>query len=269
MTHWGWWNCAGIIGTLFDIFASQKLAHLRNEEVYDSPHFLKELDGIPSLDIEPGDRCFHVFLKIVALGMKHLDDDGNVKALKNLVSRLLPNHDRQYSQNRAIRQRDIAALRNHHDLLCTLYWAAPAAERLSVNLIEQLVVADQSHNEACLVNLRAYESLARFVIARCFDGSSYGPLKAWQTNFFSKLYVQYLGIESELRKQAEASRKNGGDASTESLISATIVKNMTSTSVTMCISMVTMRSAIQVARSGVMLREALNIGPCCHIPSGQ
>src|SRR5690606_31125517 len=45
--QWGWRKCTGIIGTIFDFFGSQNLAHLRNEEVYKSPRFLEELDRSP------------------------------------------------------------------------------------------------------------------------------------------------------------------------------------------------------------------------------
>jgi hypothetical protein len=262
MTYWGWWKCSSIIGTLFDFFASQKLANLRNEEVYASPHFLAELDTEPSLVVEPEDRCFHIFLKMVARLMKHLNSIGDIKTVRNLVPRLLPNHDRQYSKDEAVHERDIASLRNHHDLLCTIYWATPANERLSLGRIQELVVADHSHNEACLINLRAWEYLARFIVTSSTDIKDYEPLREWQTTFFSKLCQQYLGIKDEVRKQAEIFQQNSTEIMTENRISETINANMRSTIVPMCILMTTMGTAIKAAKSSIMLRQALNCGQC-------
>jgi hypothetical protein len=204
MREWGWWKCNGMIGTVFDFFAAQKLGHLRNEEVYKSPRFLEELDTEPSLDVEPEDRCFHIFLKIIVLAIKHLRQVGDERSIRNLVARLLPNHDRQYPKEESIHQRDLAALRNHHDLLCTLYWASPQECRPSLSLIQSLVVADRSHKEACLINLRALDNLARFVFTSLTDESAvYPQITSWELTFFDKLLHQYLGTSTEVRKQAE------------------------------------------------------------------
>jgi hypothetical protein len=202
--EWGWWRCNGMIGTIFDFFASQKLGHLRNEEVYKSPRFLEELDTEPSLDVEPEDRCFHIFLKIVALAIKHLRETGDERGIRNLVARLLPNHDRQYPKEEAIHQRDLAALRNHHDLLCTLYWASPQDCRPSLSLVQELIVADYSHKEACLINLRALDNLARYVFTSPADESAvYQQFTRWELAFSDKLLHQYLDTSSDFRKQAE------------------------------------------------------------------
>lgn len=260
MVHWGWWKCSNIIGSLFDFFASQKLENLRNEEVHVSPRFLRELDTEPSLDVEPEDRCFHIFLKMIALAITHFRNAKDVKMIRNLVARLLPNHNRHYSKNEGIHRRDLASLRNHHDLLCTMYWAAPASERPALALIQELVVAGQSHNEACLINLRAWENLARFTATTLFDPESYESLKQWQTNFFSSLCQQYLGQESEVRQQAEIVQNLEGEPMTESRISEIVTANMRSTIVPMCISMAAMGVIIKAAKSDNMVKQALNCG---------
>lgn len=266
MIHWGWWKCSTIIGSLFDFFASQKLANLRNEEVHVSPRFLRELDTLPNLDVEPEDRCFHIFLKMVALAITHLRNAKDVKMIRNLVARLLPNHNRQYSKNEGIHQRDLASLRNHHDLLCTMYWAAPASERPALALIQELVVAGHSHNEACLINLRAWENLARFMVTNSSDPESYEPLRQWQTSFFSSLCQQYLGQEDEVRQQAETIQSLEGEPMTESRISEIVTANMRSTIVPMCMSIAAMGAIIKVAKSDSMVKQALNCGKL-KIPS--
>jgi hypothetical protein len=204
MVEWGWWNCSGLVGTLFDFFAAHKLAHLRNEEAYASPRFLQDLNAEPHLLLEIEDRCFHLFLKIVALAVKHFQQVGEDKNIRNLVARLMPNHNRQYPKEESIHQRDLASLRNHHDLLCTLYWAAPSQHRPSPTVIQELVLVDHSHKEACLINLRAWEQLASFILTHNTEKDAYKPLKQWYQDLFSKLIQQYLRIEGEIRDQAHA-----------------------------------------------------------------
>ncbi|TVY44452.1 Protein mms22 [Lachnellula subtilissima] len=264
ITVWSWWKCSGVIGAIFDFFASQKLAHLRNEEVYDSPRFLRELDKEPSLDVDPEDRCFHIFLKIVAMAIKHMEKAGDIKSIRNLVARLLPNHDRQYPKEEAIHQRELASLRNHHDLLCTLYWAAPADHRPSLSLIQELVIADRSHKEACLINIRAWENLARFVVTNSSSSVTYQPFALWQNEFSAKLYHQYLGIESEVRHQAEALEKTDRNPISEGLLKQTILANRRSTIETLRVMVRAMDYTVKAATSPQLAIQAFNPGRSFH-----
>ncbi|KAI8625890.1 hypothetical protein F5Y19DRAFT_479228 [Xylariaceae sp. FL1651] len=209
--QWGWRKCNTILGMIFDFFAAQDLHNLRNEEVYQSPQFLEQLSGSPSLATSPEDRCFHIFLKLTAMSIKRLRKFGMVKEVRNLVARLLPNHNRQYDKMMATHEIEIAALRNHHDLLCTLFWAAPQDMRPSVQGIEGLVVLGSSHKEACLINLRAWSRLSRFVVSSCEDITAYKPLAEWQRNIFQQVLEQFLSVEAEVNQQllgmpVEASR---------------------------------------------------------------
>jgi hypothetical protein len=202
--QWGWRKCTGIIGTVFDFFGSQNLAHLRNEEVYKSPRFLEELDRNPSLDIEPEDRCFHIFIKLLALTIQRLKELGRPNDIKNLVTRTLPNHNRQYLKEDTIHQHDLAALRNHHDLLCTLFWVSPPELRREVHEIEELVVPGSAHKEACLINVRAWNQLARFVLAKDEGGDAFRPLAVWRNNVFNQVLEQYLSAASDIEQQFRA-----------------------------------------------------------------
>ena len=123
------------------------------------------------------------------------------KDIRNLVARTLPNHDRQYNKEDTIHQHDLAALRNHHDLLCTLFWAAPPELRPGVHLIEKLVSPEHSHKEACLINLRAWGQLATFMIASGEIGTGYRPFISWLNNIFQHLLDQYLSAASDIEQQ--------------------------------------------------------------------
>ncbi|KAI0537010.1 Mus7/MMS22 family-domain-containing protein [Xylaria digitata] len=199
--QWGWHKCSTILGTIFDFFAAQDLHNLRNEEVYESPQFLEELPGSPSLATSPEDRCFHIYLKLIAMSIKRLRKSGMTKEVRNLVARLLPNHSRQYDKMMATHEAEIAALRNHHDLLCTLFWAAPPDMRPSIQSIEGLVVLGSSHKEACLINLRAWSRLSQFVVSSCEDISTYKPLADWQRNISQQVLEQFLSVETEVNQQ--------------------------------------------------------------------
>ncbi|KAL2133588.1 hypothetical protein VTI74DRAFT_2063 [Chaetomium olivicolor] len=202
--QWGWRKCTGIIGTIFDFFGSQSLAHLRNEEVYKSPRFLEELDRKPSLSIDPEDRCFHIFIKLLALTIQRLKELGRLKDIKNMVARTLPNHNRQYLKEDTIHQHDLAALRNHHDLICTLFWVSPPDLRPAVHLVEKLIIPSSAHKEACLINVRAWNQLARFVISSGEGIVAFRPLAAWRNNVFNQVLDQYLSAASDIEQQFRA-----------------------------------------------------------------
>ncbi|KAI1262275.1 hypothetical protein F5Y18DRAFT_397852 [Xylariaceae sp. FL1019] len=201
--HWGWQKPNSILGMIFDFFAAQDLHNLRNEEVYQSPLFLEQLSGQPSLATSPDDKCFHVFLKLVAISITRLRKHGQRKEVKNIVARLLPNHNRQYEKVMATHETEIAALRNHHDLLCTLFWTAPPEMRPSVQSIEGLVVLGSSHKEACLINVRAWSRLSRFIVSTSEDISPYQPFANWQKNIFRQVLEQYLSVEMEVKQQLQ------------------------------------------------------------------
>lgn len=223
--QWGWRKCAGIVGLVFDFFGAQNLAHLRNEEVYKSPLFLENLTDTPSLSIAPEDRCFHIFVKIVGLAIRGLRGAGLIKDVKNLVARILPNHTRQYSKEQDMHQHELAALRNHHDLLCTLFWASPADLRPGVHLIEKLVVPGTSHRAACIVNLRAWGQLARFVVFSNEDAAVFRPFLSWQNNMFRQTLEQYINAESDMQQQLQALGEGARQDIGASMVKGTILAN--------------------------------------------
>ncbi|QSZ36561.1 hypothetical protein DSL72_006441 [Monilinia vaccinii-corymbosi] len=253
MLTWGWWRCSGIVGALFDFFASQKLANLRNEEVYKSPQFLEDLTQENPLNAEPEDRCFHIFLKIVAITIRHQHKAGDNKGIRNLVARILPNHDRQFPKEEAILHRDLASLRNHHDLLCTVYWAAPPGYGPSITLLQKLVSAARSHNEAFLINLKAWERLARFTLSSIpsiFPVDSYKPFITWQDSFFNSLleeYVELTQARRQLQVQSDGAFQTDVDCNRRSTMS--------------CIQALA-RSSIETLKflNSITLKQAINLG---------
>ncbi|KAJ4410938.1 hypothetical protein N0V82_009128 [Gnomoniopsis sp. IMI 355080] len=223
--QWGWQRCIGVVGTIFDFFGRQNLSNLRNEEVYKSARFLEDLssDG-PCLSVEPEDRSFHIFLKILAVAIQGLQRRGLSNDIRNLVTRCLPNHNRQYSKEQTIHTHELASLRNHHDLLCTLFWAAPPESRRPVALIEDLVLPASSHKEACLINLRAWSQLARFIVSSGSSVQDYRPFMSWQNNVFHQVLNQYLSaaadVEDQFMSMAKEERGNVQKELLDSVVAA-------------------------------------------------
>lgn len=223
--QWGWRKCVAVIGVIFDFFGSQNLAHLRNEEVYQSPKFLEELGGRPSLAVEKSDKCFHIFLKLVALSIKKLSEIRSLNDIRNLIARTMPNHNRQLLKEQTIHERDLAALRNHHDLLCTLFWASPPDLRPGAHLIERLVAPATSHKEACLINLRAWNQLARFIISSGEATTSFKPFIQWRNTFFQAMMAQFDSVQSDMQQQFLALSKDSSKAVSRDMLDAMVAMN--------------------------------------------
>ncbi|CAK7197751.1 hypothetical protein SEUCBS139899_000399 [Sporothrix eucalyptigena] len=223
--EWGWRRCKTIVGTIFDFYGSQDFAHLRNEEAHRSPRFLEELASSPSLSIDSDDKCFHIFIKMLGLIILQLKHLRQTKEMVNLISRILPNHDRQYLKEKDVHERDLAALRNHHDLLCTLYWASSPDVRPQIHQIEKLVVPANSHKEACLINIRAWNQLARFVIATDEGYDVYKGFNSWMKNIFQQMLDQYLSAETDMHRQFQNLSTNMMQGISPDVIKAMAVAN--------------------------------------------
>ncbi|KXJ89640.1 Mus7/MMS22 family-domain-containing protein [Microdochium bolleyi] len=223
--QWSWRKSNAIIGLTFDFFASQGLAHLRHEEAYKSPDFLEDLATAPSLSVTADDRCFHIFLKLVAMTIKSLTGASLVKDIRNLVARIMPNHDRQFNKEVDMQQRDLAALRNHHDLLCTLFWAAPVELRPSAQMVERLVQPESSHKEALLVNLKAWGQLSRFIVSQNADLTTYRPFASWIRNITQQLLQQYRSAESDVQHQFVSMSNEASKSVSQDLMDIVISTN--------------------------------------------
>nr|RBQ95015.1 hypothetical protein FVER53263_11346 [Fusarium verticillioides] len=251
--QWGWHKCVAVIGVIFDFFGSQDLAHLRNEEVFASPKFLDELARSPSLSVDKADKGFHIFLKLVALSIKKLGASGSFKDIRNLIARTMPNHNRQLLKEQTIQKRDLAALRNHHDLLCTLFWASPADLRPGAHLIERLVAPASSHKEACLINVRAWNQLAKFIIATGEATTAFRPFTQWRNSFFQSMMQQFDSVQSDMQQQVLAMSKDASHTIDPDLISAVVATNKKAT---MDVLYVSVAASLDVMRHAPNLEAA-------------
>ena len=251
--EWDWRKCGGILGVIFDFFGSQNLSHLRNEEVFKSPSFLEELPSNPSLKMEKEDRCFHIFLKIIATVLRRLRHVGTTNDIRNIVARTLPNHSRQFLKEQTVHERELASLRNHHDLLCTLFWVTPKEMRPSATMIEKLVPPVNSHKEACLINLRAWSQISRLVVAEN-DRKEFGALASWQKNVFQQILSQYDSAASDIQQQLLAAPKDISSSIDNSMVVAMISMNK---SAALDVLHFSVKASLDVIRQSRTLESAL------------
>ncbi|KAF2141298.1 uncharacterized protein K452DRAFT_197969, partial [Aplosporella prunicola CBS 121167] len=245
--NWGWRKCESLITAVFDFFSGRQFAHLRNEESRGSPRFLENLEQQPSLEVQPDDLAFHIFLKILALGFRSLRDIYLGKKVKNISWRLFPNHRRIYRKDEALRQEDLDALRNNHDLLSTLYWASPPGFRPRLNLLQDLVDQTQSHREACRLNVRAWSNLARFQISTGEGTEALGPFAEWFAEIVKYNSSQYRLARSEAEAQFEAMKFQGHDHISSDHLRSTIKNNQAQILAILGDAVAGMKAAITVA----------------------
>ena len=216
INEWHWSSCTSILGTLFDFFAQNQLAHLRNEEYWGnhgSPVFLDRLSENPRLEISRGDRCFHILLKIIGVLLLRICSSPESRKAQNLVIRLMPNHGRWLPKESSIFQADLDALRNHHDLLCTLYWASPPQYRPRLKAFRGLVDMHSSHRQACHLNILAWSRLVNFQL------STHEPLDRLDgfAEWHSSMLECTLDQHNIARTDGESEAHNAGLASLDSL----------------------------------------------------
>ncbi|MCJ1422352.1 hypothetical protein MMC29_000232 [Sticta canariensis] len=245
---WGWNRCESIIGTMFDFFARNDLAHLSNEECHDSPRFLEHLDGKPDLSVSSEDRCFHIFLKIIGSGLHHLRKLHPEKKLRDIVWRLMPNHGRLHPKEETLCRRDLDAWRNHHDLLCTLYWASPPAVRPRLSVIRNLVHLGSSHREACHINIRAWSNLVRFQLSTDEDILALKAFADWHDDFLGQLLRQHYSARTEAEDHFQTARYNGDYIPTE-VLETTIARNQRQVAVMLDDALVSLKLTIDAARN--------------------
>ncbi|QSS61321.1 DNA repair protein Mus7 [Histoplasma capsulatum] len=198
---WGWRHSKVILDTLFDFFAKNWLYNLNQEQSLGSPKFLDELDRQPRLEMEPKDSCFHILLKTIALGLKKMTDLYDRKKIRNFAWRLLPNHGREYPKDQPLRLEELEALRNHHDLLCTLYWATPDTCRPRVETIRNLVHPATAHKEVCSINIRSWLRLVKFKLSTDEDIAGLIPFADWHASFVADMLQQHSHARTDVDAQ--------------------------------------------------------------------
>lgn len=247
--RWGWSRCETTIGTLFDFFARNGLCHLRNEESHGSPQFLEHLDQDQDLDLEREERAFHIFLKITGVGLQQMRKIYPNKRIRDIVWRLMPNHGRQHPKDEAIRRDDLDALRNHHDLLCILYWGSPPGFRPRLDPIRNLVHLESSHREACHINIKAWSNLVRFQLSVDEPLTSLDPFADWYKDVWTQSLRQHCLARTEAEAHFRSAVLAGNQVISKEALESTIARNQRQVEAILSDALSSLKSAITAARN--------------------
>ncbi|GAM35173.1 hypothetical protein TCE0_017f03295 [Talaromyces pinophilus] len=244
MVSFGWRNCKEVLETLFDFYAKNMMYNLKTEQSFGSPSFLESLDTNPTIEIEPGDSSFHLFLKILGSGLRYLSQIHNKKTMRNIAWRLLPNHGRVYPKEKPLAHEDLDALRNHHDLLCTLYWAVPDICRPRLQTIRNLIDPATSHLETTNLSIRSWRRLVHFKLSTNEEIADLRPFADWYRYFASEVIRQHQLAKTEVEAQA----KNQIQFSKQD-VESTVSHNQRQIEALISSTIAAMDSAIQSSRS--------------------
>jgi len=228
-TRWRWWKCESILSTVYDFFARRSLNLLHHEDGHGSPDFLETLTHLDhnSLDITADDPSFSIFLKLLAGSLetwKQLSIYSD-KKIGGIAWRIIPNHARIYRKDAEVQQTDLNALRNHFDLLCTLYFASPPLHRLRVDMLRNLVDHSTSHREACRISVRAWSRLASFQMSTNEPTDKLEPFINWFKDMIQTTVAQYRLARTEAEQQFADAKASGAIGLGNDVLEKTIASN--------------------------------------------
>ncbi|MCJ1283447.1 hypothetical protein MMC26_002776 [Xylographa opegraphella] len=225
INQWRWCRCESIILALFDFFGSINLGLLRNEASHGSPAFLGHLSDKIKLEIASEDRSFHIFLKTLGTGLRQMHGIYPDKKIRDIVFRMMPNHDRRHPREDAISENDLEALRNHHDLISVLYWASPTGFRPRLSVVQNLIDLGNSHKEACHISIRAWSNLVNYQVSTEEPVSNLEAFSKWYNEILSQILRQHFFARSQVESLVKISESAGGYIISRELQESTISGN--------------------------------------------
>ncbi|KAH9821405.1 Mus7/MMS22 family [Teratosphaeria destructans] len=251
ISHWGWRECEIMLGTIFDFFARRMLAPLAKEEAHGSPQFLADLENRPSLQVQPEDRSFSIFLKTLALGLLNMQKYSiySDKRIGSIAWRFVPNHSRSYQKEKSVDRSDLDALRNHHDLLCTLYFACPAGYRIRLDSVRNIVDHNTWHREACRISVRAWTNLTSFQASIGEPAESLQPFLDWYRDIIAATVSQYRLAKTEAEADFARAKATGAVGITDALLDSTIATNQRNIAATLVDALAGLKRALRAAKT--------------------
>ncbi|KAH0279914.1 hypothetical protein KCU91_g1386, partial [Aureobasidium melanogenum] len=255
ITRWSWRRCETALSTIYDFFAGNNLSQLHKEEGKGSPRFLEDLDTDPTIELEASDCAFHIFLKLLVVGLRGLQEILPKNKVRGFAWRFIPNHGRTYRKDQEVTHIALNALRNHHDLLCTLYWVMPNGCGPRLQMIKDLVDHDNSHREACRLSVHAWGMLARYQLSQSGKFNDQDVLASWYRDMVSTTISQYRLARSEAEAQYTAARSRGSSEITPEMLEMTVTANQRSIFAILQDLLLAMRNALKISKSWSAVRN--------------
>jgi hypothetical protein len=252
-TTWRWWKCDTLLSTMYDFFARRNLSLLYREEGKGSPDFLEHLTCPENMSfrIASDDRSFSIYLKLLAVSLRTWRQHGvySDKKIGGIAWRIIPNHARIYRKDSEVKQADLDALRNHFDLLCTLYFASPPTHRLRVDMLRNLVDHATSHREACRISVRAWSRLASFQMSTEESTDKLEPFIDWFKEMTLTTVAQYRFARTEAEQQYAEAKAAGVLGLSDVMLETTIASNQRQIAATLVDLLAAFRRALTSASS--------------------
>ncbi|KAI5269860.1 hypothetical protein E4T47_06695 [Aureobasidium subglaciale] len=249
ITRWSWRRCEVALGMIYDFFAKNGLSQLHREEGKGSPRFLEDLNKDPTIELEASDCAFHIFLKLLVVGLRGLQEELPKNKVRGFAWRFIPNHGRTYRKDQEVTHVALDALRNHHDLLCTLYWVMPSGCGPRLQMIKDLVDHSNSHREACRLSVHAWGILARYQLSQVEQSKDIESMASWCKDMIATTVSQYRFARSEAEAQYTAERSKGSFLISSEMLESTITVNQRSIFAILQDLLLVIRNAIRVAKS--------------------
>jgi hypothetical protein len=265
MIHWHWRRPDLMLNIVFDFFGKNGLKSLRREASSGSMPFLASLATEYSLAVEPNESSFHIALKCIALGLQGMREAYPEKKIRSFVFRTLPNHGRAYPKDQPLDEESLIALRNHHDLLSMLYWAAPPSCRPKLDHIRDLVNHETSHREACRLSVRAWANLATYQLSTDEPYTSAKPFALWYKDIMHQTLKQYRLAKTEADDYLKSGVLDGTSDVSAMMVRQTMERNQELVIATLRDCIAGMRKALQHARDQSSLRTFLVDSDIMHL----
>ncbi|KAI4720163.1 hypothetical protein E4T48_03552 [Aureobasidium sp. EXF-10727] len=257
ITSWGWQRCEPALGTIYDFFAGNNLSQLHKEEGKGSPQFLEDLDKDPAIELEPSDCAFHISLKLLVVGLRGLQEILPRNKVRGFAWRFIPNHGRTYRKEQEVTHVALNALRNHHDLLCTLYWVMPSGCGPRLQMIRDLVDHDNSHREACRLSVHAWGIIVRYQLSQVEPFNDEDVLASWYKDMISTTISQYRLARSEAETQYAAAKSGGLTEISPEMLEMTITTNQRSIFAILQDLLLAMLNAVKISKSWSKVRNII------------
>lgn len=245
--YWHWQRPEQMLNAVFDFFGKNGLRQLTRETTSGSVSFFDHTTFDAPLNLGPSESAFHIALKCLVLGLRGMRESYTEKKIRSFVFRTIPNHGRSYPKDQPLDEESLAALRNHHDLLCTLYWAAPPPCRPKLELIRSLVSHDSSHREACRVNVRAWANLSTFQLSTEEPYLSAKPFALWHKDIMHHTLRQYRLATTEADDYLKSGVLDGTSDISATMVRQAMARNQEQVIATLRDCVAGMRKAMQSA----------------------
>ncbi len=255
--QWHWRRPEQMLNVTFDFFGKNGLKQLRREAGLTSASYLEDLAAEQSLTLLPNETAFHIALKCLALGLRGMRDTHNEKKIRSFVFRTIPNHGRNFPKDQPLDEESLAALRNHHDLLSTLYWAASPPCRPKLDHIRHLVNHESSHREACRLNVRAWANLTTFQLSTDEPSTSANPFALWHKDIMYQTLKQYRVAKTEADDYLKSGIPGDSTGVATIMVRQTMERNQEQVIATLRDCITGMRKAIRHAKDKLALRGFL------------